>query len=61
MLDSAGDTSPTGRYLFPEYFIEAPALFYRAGLYYAVFGHCWCVRGGGRPAPLFQRACARSP
>ena len=27
-LDSAGDTSPTGRFLFSEYFIEAPALFY---------------------------------
>jgi hypothetical protein len=40
MLESAGDASPTGRYMFSEYFIEAPALFYRAGLYYAVFGHC---------------------
>ena len=41
VLSSPGDVSPTGRYVFSEYFIEAPALFYRAGLYYAVFGHCW--------------------
>ena len=49
MLDSAGDTSATGRYLFPEYFIEAPALFARGGLYYAVFGHCccYCYQGSG--------------
>ena len=49
MLDSAGDTSPAGRYLFSEYFIEAPALFYRGGLYYAVFGHCccYCMQGSG--------------
>lgn len=49
MLDSAGDTSPTGRYLFSEYFIEAPALFERNGVYYAVFGHCccYCWQGSG--------------
>ncbi len=53
MLDSAGDVSPTGRFLFDEYFIEAPALFYRplngAPLYYAVFGHCccYCFQGSG--------------
>ena len=49
MLDSAGDTSPTGRYLFSEYFIEAPALFERGGTYYAVFGHCcsYCYQGSG--------------
>ena len=49
MLDSAGDTSPTGRFEFPEYFIEAPALFFRGGLYYAVFGHCccYCYQGSG--------------
>lgn len=42
MLGSAGDTSPTGRYLFSEYFIEAPAIFFREGIYYAIFGHCCC-------------------
>jgi hypothetical protein len=49
MLDSAGDTSPTGRYLFSEYFIEAPALFFREGTYYAVFGSCccYCFQGSG--------------
>ena len=48
-LDSAGDTSPTGRYLFSEYFVEAPALFFRGGLYYAVFAHCccYCFQGSG--------------
>ena len=40
MLESANDTSPTGRYVFSEYFIEAPALFFNKGTYYAVFGHC---------------------
>jgi len=61
MLDSAGDTSPTGRYLFSEYFVEAPALFYRkeSDTYYAVFGHCccYCYQGSGAivhtaPTPL---------
>ena len=51
MLDSAGDTSPTGRYLFSEYFIEAPKLFFNAQtrLYYAIFGHCccYCFQGSG--------------
>jgi hypothetical protein len=51
MLDSAGDVSPTGRYLFDEYFIEAPALFYRkeTQTYYAIFGHCccYCFQGSG--------------
>ena len=41
MLDSAHDTTPTGRYLFDEYFIEAPALIVRNGVYYAIFDHCW--------------------
>jgi len=61
MLDSAGDTTPTGRFLFDEYFVEAPALFYRAAskTYYAVFGHCccFCFQGSGlivhtAPSPL---------
>lgn len=49
MLDSAGDITPTGRYEFSEYFIEAPALFFRNGVYYAVFGHCccYCFQGSG--------------
>jgi hypothetical protein len=49
MLDSAGDLSPAGRYEFAEYFIEAPALFERRGVYYAVFGHCccYCYQGSG--------------
>lgn len=49
MLDSAGDTTPTGRYLFPEYFIEAPSLFERNGVYYVIFGHCccYCWQGSG--------------
>ena len=49
MLDSAGDTSPTGRHLFDEYFIEAPALFFRGGAYYAIFASCccYCFQGSG--------------
>lgn len=27
---------------FPEYFVEAPSLFKRNGIVYAVFGHCCC-------------------
>jgi len=48
-LDSAGDTSPAGRYLFPEYFIEAPALFFRDGVYIAIFSYCccYCMQGSG--------------
>lgn len=48
-LDSALDISPTGRFIFPEYFIEAPALFERNGVYYALFGHCccYCYQGSG--------------
>jgi hypothetical protein len=48
-LDSALDVTPTGRYMFEEYFIEAPELFVRNGVYYAVFGHCccYCYQGSG--------------
>ena len=44
MLDSEGT-----RYLFSEYFIEAPALFFNDGLYYALFGSCccYCYQGSG--------------
>lgn len=74
MLDSAGDTSPTGRHLFDEYFIEAPALFYRNGVYYAVFASCccYCFQGSGAivhtaPHPLGpwttlgDVACVKAP
>ena len=49
LLDSAGDASPTGRFLFAEYFVEAPALFVRNGIYYAVFDSCccYCFQGSG--------------
>ena len=44
MLDSEGT-----RYLFSEYFVEAPALFFAHGLYYAVFAPCccYCYQGSG--------------
>jgi len=34
---------------FPEYFVEAPNLFKRNGIYYALFDHCccYCVQGSG--------------
>jgi hypothetical protein len=54
-LASTGVTSP----LFSEYFIEAPVLFKRNGLYYALFDHCccFCYQGSGiivhtAPSPL---------
>lgn len=49
MLDSAGDRSPTGRHQFSEYFVEAPKLFFREGVYYAVFDNCccYCAQGSG--------------
>ena len=49
LLDSAGDRSPTGHYQFPEYFVEAPTLFLRGNVYYAVFTLCccFCMQGSG--------------
>ncbi len=39
----------TGGSLFTEYFVEAPTMFERAGVYYVVFGHCccFCYQGSG--------------
>lgn len=44
-LSSTGAT--TG--VFPVYFVEAPVMFKRSGVYYAVFGHCccYCLQGSG--------------
>ena len=44
-LSSTGAT--TG--VFPVYFVEAPVMFKRSGIYYAVFGHCccYCLQGSG--------------
>lgn len=38
-----------GSKLFPEYFVEAPVMFKRGTLYYALFGHCccFCEQGSG--------------
>lgn len=54
MLDSTGEC-----FIFPEYFIEAPMLFKRNGIYYALFDHCccYCYQGSGvivhtAPSPL---------
>lgn len=35
--------------VYPEYFVEAPAMFKRKDLYYALFGHCccFCYQGSG--------------
>lgn len=45
--------------IFGPYFVEAPVMFKRAGVYYALFGHCccFCEQGSGgyvytAPAPL---------
>ena len=44
-LHSTGITAnvnANGSSWFPEYFVEAPSLFKRNGIIYAVFGHCCC-------------------
>lgn len=35
--------------VFPVYFVEAPVMFKRGSVYYAVFGHCccYCFQGSG--------------
>lgn len=45
LLASTGRTSP----LFPLYFVEAPVLFKRAGVWWALFSHCccFCLQGSG--------------
>jgi hypothetical protein len=54
-LASTGRTSG----IFGPYFVEAPIMFKRAGVYYSMFGHCccFCAQGSGgyvytAPAPL---------
>eukprot|EP00047_Mylnosiga_fluctuans_P006490 m.247211 g.247211 ORF g.247211 m.247211 type:complete len:382 (-) comp15327_c0_seq1:59-1204(-) len=51
--------TPQGANLFTEYFVEAPVMFKRDGIYYALFGHCccFCYQGSGilvhtAPSPL---------
>lgn len=41
--------TPDGQPLFAEYFIEAPVMFERQGIYYALFGPCccFCYQGSG--------------
>ena len=46
------NASAGGRFggtVFPDYFVEAPAFFRRAGLYYLLYGHCccFCLQGSG--------------
>eukprot|EP01120_Amphizonella_sp_Union-15-10_P005527 TRINITY_DN1640_c0_g2_i1.p1 TRINITY_DN1640_c0_g2~~TRINITY_DN1640_c0_g2_i1.p1 ORF type:complete len:372 (-),score=59.67 TRINITY_DN1640_c0_g2_i1:190-1305(-) len=45
LLHSTGRMSK----IFPEYFVEAPVMFKRNGIYYAIFGHCccYCEQGSG--------------
>ncbi len=54
--------------LFGDRSVEAPAMFKRGGVYYAVFGQCCCYCGGGSPvtvytasSPLGERAVAAPP
>lgn len=44
---SAG--GPFNGTVFPDYFVEAPAMFKRNGLYYVLYGHCccFCYQGSG--------------
>ena len=45
-------TAPGGYFngnLFPDYFVEAPVMFERGGIYYTMYGHCccFCYQGSG--------------
>jgi len=47
--------------IFGDGGVEAPALFKRAGVYYAVFGSCCCYCGSGSVVSVYTAASALGP
>jgi len=46
---------------FGESFVEAPALFKRQGVYYAVFGQCCCYCASGSPVTFYTASSPLGP
>lgn len=47
LLAPSGEPSNVSSGVFGNEFVEAPAMFKRKGVYYALFGNCCCFCGGG--------------
>jgi Glycosyl hydrolases family 43 len=58
-LSSLGANASSG--IFGESFVEAPALFKRRGIYYAVFGSCCCYCGSGSQVSVYTATSALGP
>jgi len=58
-LSTLGNSSSSG--FFGESFVEAPALFSRNGIYYAVFGQCCCYCKEGSPVTVYTAPSALGP
>ena len=61
-LSSLGATDPSqSSGIFGDSFVEAPALFKRGAIYYAVFGSCCCYCGGGSVVSVYTSPSALGP
>ena len=61
-LTSLGATDPAqSSGIFGDDNVEAPAVFKRAGVYYAVFGSCCCYCGSGSVVSVYTAASALGP
>jgi len=61
-LSSLGATDPSqSSGIFGDSNVEAPAVFKRGGIYYAVFGSCCCYCGGGSVVSVYSAPSALGP
>lgn len=47
--------------IFPDYFVEAPAMFERNGVYYLLYGHCCCFCFQGSGVLVFRSSSPMGP
>ena len=47
--------------MFPDYFVEAPAMFERNGVYYLLYGHCCCFCFQGSGVLVFRSSSPMGP
>ena len=47
--------------MFPDYFVEAPAMFERNGVYYLLYGHCCCFCFQGSGVLVFRSTSPMGP
>jgi hypothetical protein len=61
-LSSLGATDPAqSSGIFGDGGVEAPAVFKRASVYYAVFGQCCCYCGSGSVVSVYTSSSALGP